>query len=412
MKNIASPSYLQNNMKNLINISVYVFGIILISCIEEYKPTNAIQAFESHLVIEGQILSGDETIVFISKTKPVNSIEQPETIRNADVILIGLNGYISQRAIFDTENNRYVIPTYNLSEDTQYAIEVKLDGETYQSEYQPILSTPEITEVNYLEQDNGISLRVSTKGTDEDARHYMWTYDEDWELHAEIDITQETNGEWMYDTTYYPLLSEEKNPYLYCWGHNESSQIHIYSTDELSTNEVKEHEFLFIPIDDVRISYLYSILLKQACLSEKGYEYYRLMKSYTQESSGLFAPAPGEVEGNVKCISNPRVKVSGYIMASHINTKRIFIYESDLQKITSQYTNCTPAYGYEQSTTVSGGWVRDWEKEIKIAAAVVYNEKPGIIDDSSIIYSRTCVNCLATNKATKKRPDFWPNNHE
>lgn len=36
----------------------------------------------------------------------------------------------------------------------------------------------------------------------------------------------------------------------------------------------------------------------------------------------------------------------------------------------------------------------------------------GIIDLNSTMYSSNCVDCRTVYGATKKRPDFWPNNHE
>ena len=400
-------------MKKRFGFLLVAIHLILTSCIEEYTISDKdIADFEPQLVINGKILSGDKTVVYVSRTQAINSTDRQEAVLNAEITLVGQNGYTSPKAEFDIENDRYVIPTDDLPKNTLYAIEVKIEGETYMSEFQPILQTPEIDDINYREKEDGIGLYVSTHGEENDSRHFMWTYDEDWEFHAEVDISKPTQGEWMYNTSFYPLISENKNPYLHCWMHNESAFIHIYSTENLTANEVKNQEFLFIPINDIRISYLYSILVKQASLSEEGYEYYRLMKLYTQESNGIFSPIPSEVKGNIKCISNPEKTVYGYVMASDITTKRLFIYESDFKNISCQYSNCSPSYGYKQSTTVTGGWEHAWEKETKVSAAVIYNEKAGIIEDSSILYSRVCVNCLTIEGATKKRPDFWPNNHE
>ena len=403
---------------NLITMrkAFYLLTICLMfaSCIEEYTISNKdIADFEPQLVINGKILSGDKTIIHVTRTQAITSTDRQETVLNAEITLVGQNGYTSPKAEFDIENDRYVIPTYDLPKNTLYAIEAKIEGETYMSEFQPILQTPEIDNVNYREKEDGIGLYVSTHGEEDDSRHFMWTYDEDWEFHAEVDISkQPVKGEWVYYTSFYPLISENKNPYLHCWMHNESAFIHIYTTENLTANEVKDQEFLFIPIDDIRISYLYSILVKQASLSEDGYEYYRLMKLYTQESNGIFSPIPSEVKGNIKCISNPEKTVYGYVMASDITTKRLFIHASDFKNISSQYTVCEPSYGYKQNQTVTGGWKNAWQQEIKYSAGVIYNENAGTIENSSILYSRTCVNCLTIEGATKKRPDFWPNNHE
>ena len=60
-----------------------------------------------------------------------------------------------------------------------------------------------------------------------------------------------------------------------------------------------EYKLLEIPRDDVRISYIYSILVKQWSLSDEAYRFFRTQKLYTEESSGLFTPMPTEISGNV-----------------------------------------------------------------------------------------------------------------
>ena len=52
-----------------------------------------------------------------------------------------------------------------------------------------------------------------------------------------------------------------------------------------------------------------------------------------------------------------------------------------------------------------------WMDQVNYYGAVVLS-KLGNIDNNSILYSNTCVDCTQTESATKKRPDFWPNNHE
>ena len=392
---------------------LFLLSGLLVSCIEEYKMSDIAKTiYEERLVIEGKILAGDKTVVYITRTVPIQTPEQPEGVLGARIKLIGQNGYQSDWAEYDIEHDRYVIPTFDLEDNTQYALHIEVEGETYQSNFQPILSTPEIEEVSIQEKDTGVSLHVSTTGKNNASRYYMWTYDEDWEIHSEVDFTKKVNGEWMYNQTTYPLPDNGENPYYYCWMHNVSSLIHIYSTENLENNIVNTLEFLFIPIDDVRISYIYSILVKQACLSYEAYEYYRLLALYTQESSGLFSPMPSEVKGNIQCLSNPKISVGGFVMASKIQTKRLFIYESDLKEIHSSYSNCASGLGEEQSENIFGGWKAAWTREVRDKGAIVYNEHAGVLANNSIIYPKECVDCRQIFGATKKRPDFWPTDHE
>ena len=96
-------------MKN-IKIALATLTLLITSCIEEYKiPFEVVSEFESELVIEGRILSGEESVVFVSRTVPFTGGEvEPDStaISNAQVTIIGENGYESPKAFFDNENNR------------------------------------------------------------------------------------------------------------------------------------------------------------------------------------------------------------------------------------------------------------------------------------------------------------------
>ena len=390
---------------------------LLFSCIEEFRLTQTDESdFTPNMVIEGHILSGDLSIVYVTQTVPTGTIERPEAVINALVTIIGENGYETEKAEFDIENDRYVIPTYNLPRDTKYALKIEVDGQVYQSEFQEIQKTNQIDEVYYKETENEVDIYISSYGQKSNSPYYMWTYEEDWEIHPYIDVTKEVRGFWQYNKTFYPELEEAKknseNPYYNCWGKNYSSMIHIYDTNKLSENSVKGHKLLSIPIDDNRISYLYSILVKQAGLDENGYKYYHTLKRYTEESSGLFTPMPTEVKGNVSCITNPQTKVIGYVIASQISTKRIFIDTNDLNKEALFDGFCSISEGSEADTyaelmQMAGAWVQELKN-----GALIWNERENEISASSLLYSRPCIDCRAIPYATQKRPDFWPTDHE
>lgn len=83
-------------------------------------------------------------------------------------------------AEYEPLNTCYIINTRELPTDTQYAIEIKLDGETYQSEFLTIVDSPDINEVTYQKQKEGISIHVTTLAEEGQTSHYMWSYEEDW----------------------------------------------------------------------------------------------------------------------------------------------------------------------------------------------------------------------------------------
>lgn len=378
------------------------------SCIEEYQlHGNLSETFKKELVIQGYILRGTDSYAYISYTVPFNDTDMSDYVSDAKVSIVSQDGFETDSGVYDGENQRYVIDTYELPENTLYALRVIIDGETYQSDFQPLQSSPEIDNVIYKERDTGVSIHVSTHDADTCSRYYMWSYEEDWEFHAEYNILN--MGPFpIYNKDIYKLENSHENPYYYCWGHNTSKNIHIYSTLELKENMVRDVELLRIPVDDIRISYIYSILVKQWKLSKEAYDYFRTMEMYTENTGGLFAPMPAEILGNVKCLSNSDRRVKGYVLASQTTTKRIFIYKSDFKQITSEYSGCkleTPP------VPPHIGWTISWESLMKNEGYVIYT-KYGEIDAESVLYSNYCVDCRAVDGATKKRPDFWPNDHE
>ncbi len=399
--------------KVVLQASLFVALLSLSACIEEYKlPDNFSNNFEPEIVINGRILNGEKSVVYVTQTLPFNSTEEQESLIDAQVTIIGQDGYESGLARFDVEKDCYIIDTGVLDTHTQYAIKVSVNGETYQSDFQPIQTTPDIDEVTYKELKEGISIHVSTHADKNTSRHYMWTYEEVWEFHAEIDIKAFPPGGIIYESLQY-AGAYTHNPYFYCWKSSQSSNINLYDTSSLSENAVKEHELFRIPADDMRISYIYSVQVKQWSLSRQAYDYYRLLKLYSEESGGLFSPVPAELQGNIRCVSHPEKKGKGYVIASNVTSKRLFVYASEFETLKTTYSVCD----YSQSglnaaaSDPSGKWKSAWMENVISGAVIVTGNFTGEITTNSVLYTKSCANCTVQANATNKRPDFWPNNH-
>lgn len=386
----------------------------LSACIEEYELQEKIlKNFEPEVVIYGRILNGAESEVYVTQTLPINSTEEQESLIDAHVTIIGQNGYESSPAWFDVKKDCYILDTGMLNPNTQYAVKVTVKGETYQSDFQPIQTTPEIDEVTYKEQEDGVSIHVSTHAEKDASRHYMWGFEEVWEFQVDIDILAYPPGGIIYNPTLYPG-AYTNNPYLYCWKSNQSSKYYLYDTSSLGENAVKEHELLRIPVGDMRISYIYSVLVKQWSLTKEAYNYYRLLKLYTEDSGGLFAPIPSEVQGNIRCVSHPEKIGRGYVIASNITTKRLFVYASELERLNTAYSLCdSSTSGADAASKDSSGfWRTAWQDNVvRYGAVIITGNYNGEITTSSVLYTKSCADCTAQPEATNKRPDFWPNNH-
>ena len=394
-------------VKHLILLLGLAIGAL--SCVDEYTiPQATAIEYEAEVVIEGRILSGEESVIHLSYTTPLNHEEEAPGILNAQVYIIGQNGYRSEAAEFDLEDDCYVIDTRTLENNTLYAVEATVDGETYQSDFQPLLTSPEIDEVTWKENESSISIFVTTQAEKDDSRHFMWSFEEDWEFHADVDMRGNDKIKPIYNKAHYPDLTETHNPYLFCWMHDVSRHINLHSSSNLSENLVKDVKLHEISIEDIRISYIYSILVKQWSLTDEAYHYFSTMKQYTEESEGLFTPVLSDLQGNITCLSNPDKRAHGYVLASSVTTKRIFIYEEDFEHMRTLYSNpiCSPTpYDTELwgELRSSFPWLSPW---------VIMAKDGSWRDFDSILYDWDCVDCRHTPGATKKRPDFWPNHHE
>ena len=387
-------------------ILLFCLTTIALSCVDEYTiPEETAIEYETEIVIEGRILAGEESVIHLSYTTPINSEEETTDILNAQVYVIGQNGYRSEAAEFDIEDDCYVIDTRTLENNTLYAVEVTVDGDIYQSDFQPLLTSPEIDEVTWRENESSVSIYVTTLAEQTDSRHFMWSFEEDWEIHAEVDMRGNYDLIPIYKKEHYPDLTKTRNPYLYCWMHDVSRHILLHSSANLSENQVKNVKLHEIGIEDIRISYIYSILVKQWSLSDDAYRYFSTMKQYTEIDDGLFAPILSDFQGNIRCISNPDKRAHGYVLASNVTTKRIFIYEEDFKHMRSLYSEpfCLAKYDKDQP------WGLDPVEEWLSPWVIMRNIRTQL---DEVLYTWSCVDCRHTVGATKKRPDFWPNDHE
>ena len=105
------------NYRSFFSPVLGMVALLLIGCVEEYTlDTNS--TTESDIVIQGRILSGDKSIIYVTRTQPLNSKESTESILNAQITIIGQNGYKSELAEFNIEKDCYIIDTEDLQDNT------------------------------------------------------------------------------------------------------------------------------------------------------------------------------------------------------------------------------------------------------------------------------------------------------
>lgn len=397
-------------MSNILRIYFIILTslIFLSSCIQEYAlPDEIAEEYADQLYIEGKILSGAESLVYVMKTTQMNE-NAPSYVTDAKVYVLAENGFRTDNAVC-SNGGVYTIQTGVLNDGTRYKLVVEYDGNVYESDYQYLQPAVEIGEIGFTEDlgNDEVNIWVNTQGDDSNTPYYMWTFEEDYEYHALFNMNESRvmDGYLLYSKDVYPEVTNKVNPYYYCWTHRDSHEIMIYSTDVLSENVVKEHVIQKLNLGTPDLQELYCITVYQSNLSREAYEYYSQMKSNTEDMGSLFAPMPMEIYGNITCKTNPQIKVRGFVSASNTTMKRFFIHASDLKKKTSWVS------GTEVGRPVyTAGLARILQNYYTKGYAIVV-QYPTEITDNDRAFTPSCINCLLSG-GTKDKPAWWPNDHE
>lgn len=88
-----------------IKIFAFIVSLLTTSCIEEFKIQETLPLETPDIVIQGRIASGSESVFYLSKTQPIGSEEKAESILNAEITIVGQNGYESPKATFNMEDD-------------------------------------------------------------------------------------------------------------------------------------------------------------------------------------------------------------------------------------------------------------------------------------------------------------------
>ena len=413
-------------MKNTLYFTLLMF--VLAGCIERYEPK--IEGIESILVVEG-IITGGTTQIKLSKSVGLNVpwYEDLVTVDNAFIYVACDDGTQSYVA-FSSGNGIYQIPTGKLNVDAKYRLVINVNDAVYQSDFVSPTITPPVN-VSFTSDDKDIHVCVTTHGNDDQTGFYLWSIQEDWEIHSYIqgpyvvlkiklnpddgDMTQKilaelSNAGW--DVV--AIGSNDKgifngyvlvvnnifspNNLFYCWG-TDSSKIFITgTTDKLIDNIIREKKIKSFPRTDDRTSVLYRVQVTQNRIHKEAYDYYTNVLKNMKQTGSIFVPIPSEITGNIKCISNPDIPVIGYVDVSTTSTKDIQYLDDKFWDPSFRRNKCffcvseispprTPLMG-----RLEGGWV-------------IYDTR------SDLYILKSCVDCTKIG-GTKNKPEDWPTDNQ
>lgn len=294
------------------------------SCREEYHPplTATDKAF---LVVEGFLNMGSgPTNIRLSQTTRLSENVQVKPLDGAQLLVEGRDN--SVRSLLNQAAGTYYAPSLGIRAGMEYRLLITLpDGRKFRSEYVRAKETPPIDSITWQRNEKGVEVQVSAHDASNSTRYYRWEYEETWEIRSRYFAA------YKYDAPRV-VARDPINENIYnCWRTQSSPSVLTGSTTQLDADVVLRKPLLLIPNASEKLSVRYSILVKQYAVDQKGYEFFQAMRKNTESLGSIFDAQPSEVRGNIQSVSDPADIVIGYITASSVTEKRIFISNSQVQ---------------------------------------------------------------------------------
>ena len=380
-------------MKKKLFILVFIIASLAISsCREAYLPP-AISTPNNFLVVEGFINSGlDSTFFKLTRTKNLGdtTFEIPEMF--ASVTIESKSG--RKQFLASQGNGIYASGPLIINAGETYRLNILTSsGSLYESDYVPVLQTPPIDSLTW-KQDIDVYVLVSTHDATSNTRFYRWDFDETWEYLTFYDSN--IGFDYANDSLYF---LDSSKILTRCWSSARSTDISIGASDNLSQNIISQFPLTKIPDGSNKISYRYSIRVKQYALSRPAFEYWQLLKKNGKDLGSIFGTQPADITGNIKCIDNPAEPVIGFVSASTVTEKRFFIKNSELNTWTPRdyiKTTCTPIIIPLDSASFY------LQQDTSYAPAYFISGTPTPL----AIAKKICVDCTRRGGNTNK-PSFW-----
>lgn len=380
--------------------SILCLCLLLFGCVEPYAP-DVLQAPNQYLVVDGFINGTGVTTIKLSRTQNIADTKAPLLESGATLLLEEEQG--EQYVMSEVDLGTYASDSLQLNLDRKYRIYIRTEnGHEYASEFVAIKRTPSIEKVGWKTSDEGLQIYVNTQDPQNDTRYYRWEYEGTWAFTAAYEAL------FKYDpATGTVVLRTPQDEEMYrCWRTDYSTSINIGASTRLSEDIIFEAPILLLPPNSERLRIKYSILVKQYALTREAYQYWETLKKNTESIGTLFDPLPSQLTGNVYSLADAEEPVIGYVGASTMQEKRIFVSREEIPREwrplepTCQLDSLLPTPPDETFEDLP----RYFANDFYFPVSEIYSAgSPFPV--GYFAASRSCVDCRT--RGTNRRPFFW-----
>lgn len=276
------------------------------------------------LVVDGFIDAGNtESTYRLSYARPVAGDTQAgepsglsPILTAASVIIESESGtrYPSTRS----PDGQHVISHPVLDVDQRYRLLIQVGDAAYESDFVPVKVSPEISAIDWDENELGIGIYVSTEDPSGQTGYYRWEYEETYRYHAPF-LSEEIfeNGR-LRERTHDELV-------YVCYTSERSNHILIAHSQDLSRDAIHGFQVAQIPTYSAKMTRRYSILVRQIPMTAEAYAYWEQLRESSEGLGDIFGPMPSEIRGNIHSVTHPERKVIGLVEAATVTERRMYI---------------------------------------------------------------------------------------
>ena len=290
-------------------------------CKKPFEPA-PVKAVTNFLVVDGNINIGIDipTTIVLSRTKQLSDsiLFDPET--NASVDIEQEQGGI--HSLSHLGNGIYRSLPLSLVPGKRYRLRIQAGNKTYSSAFETARVSPAIDSLTW-QQDKDVTVSVHTHDPSNDTRYYRWDYTEVWNYSSSLVSAWGVSNGLVYP-------KDSTNQTDTCWRTAESTSILVGSSAALDQDVISYFPVAIIPQHTEKISKGYSILVRQYAITGDAFRYFQLIRKNTEQIGTLFDGQPSQMEGNIQCLENPAEPVIGFVTASTVSEKRLFIRNKEL----------------------------------------------------------------------------------
>jgi len=308
-----------------------LLGAFLGSCVEEFNFEN--ETFEYLLVVDATLT--DEVKHHEIYVNRVHKFEDqpPNKVTGASVKIIGNNtAYIFEEKVSGT----YVsVDSFAAQPNVPYHLEITTkDGSNYTSSTNQLTAKTTLDNLYALREVNdkgedGVALYVDSFDPSNTSNYYRYEFDETFKIVAPLWVDEDA---YIVSDNFPDCivgLQPRSEEIKICYRTETSPVINLTTTLELTEDRVEKHLVNFLSNQDYKISYRYSIFVRQYVISEQAYAFWNTMNSFVEEGSLFSQVQGGFVAGNITATANPAEKVIGFFEVAATDSKRIYFNYND-----------------------------------------------------------------------------------